>query len=643
VSRLSAETNRLLLVASVVGGHYHLSVLRAAADVDEEAVLAGLEEAMAAGLVTDVPGSSLRQRFTHALVRAALYDELSAARRGLLHRRVGEAIEQVFAGRLDDHLPELAHHFAEAAELGGAAKAVRYCQAAGDRALALLAHEEAVPHYRRALGLLANADADDDPKTRCDLLLALGEAQRRSGDPGCRGTLFDAARVAADLGDADRLGRAAVANGRGFWSTTNSVDGQRVTVLEAALDALGPGDGTLRACVLAHLAVELVYTGDSEGVRRRSDEALAIARRLGDAATLAGVLIPRYNTIRGDPGTLAERLANTDELLAIAEASPDPSLRCEAWGWRAIAALEAADAAEAERCFAVFDRLSAELRQPTTHWYATYLRASRMLLAGHFDEAERLSAEAFRLGRAAGHADAETFLSCQRVQLAFERGTLDRWERPLRVALQRHPESRWFLRSWQALAYCECDRLDDARPIFDELASKDFADLAFDPTWLHVMTNLATVAAALGDVDRARVLYDLLCPYDGQLVTMASLAYSGAVAHHLGVLAAALGDAARADRHFVDAAAVHVAMGAPAWLARTRLAWAGALLAGSGGVDRRQAARRATAADAADGDGAAGRGAAAAALLAQAQASAAELGLVTVGRRASALLATLRG
>ena len=52
----------------------------------------------------------------------------------------------------------------------------------------------------------------------------------------------------------------------------------------------------------------------------------------------------------------------------------------------------------------------------------------------------RLSGEAFRLGRAAGHADAELFQSCQRLQLAFERGGLDRWERPLRVAL-----GRWFV------------------------------------------------------------------------------------------------------------------------------------------------------------------------------------------------------
>ena len=133
LARLSEATNRLLTVAAVIGGHYHLHVLQGAAGVDEDTALAGLEEAMAAGLVVEVGGSPLRQRFTHALVRAALYDDLSAARRAQLHRRVGEALEDVFSGRLVDHLPELAHHFVQAAELGAAAKAVRYSTLAGHR------------------------------------------------------------------------------------------------------------------------------------------------------------------------------------------------------------------------------------------------------------------------------------------------------------------------------------------------------------------------------------------------------------------------------------------------------------------------------------------------------------------------------
>jgi tetratricopeptide (TPR) repeat protein len=329
--------------------------------------------------------------------------------------------------------------------------------------------------------------------------------------------------------------------------------------------------------------VELVYSGDAEGVRRRSDEALGLARNLGDLATLASVLAPRYNTIRGDPGTLAERLDNTAELLAVAEQLPDPALRCQAWGWRAIAALEAADKAEADRCFDVFIRLARELQQPTMLWYSTYLRAARALHAGQFEEAERLSVEAFRLGVAAGHPDAQMFLSAQQVQLAFERGTLAGWEDPLAAALERQPHARWFLRTWQALLLAESHRDEEAAAVFEELAANDFADFSFEPIWLYVLTNCALVCAHLGDERRAAALIHLISPYEGQLVTMSSLAYTGAVSHYLGLLWRTVGDRDAAERSFRGALELHERMGAPVWLARTRVEWAALLLDGQSG------------------------------------------------------------
>jgi hypothetical protein len=242
------------------------------------------------------------------------------------------------------------------------------------------------------------------------------------------------------------------------------------------------------------------------------------------------------------------------------------------------------------------------------------MRAGLAILAGRFDEGERLANEAFQVGRDAGHADAELFLSCQRIQLAFERGTLDRWERPLRVALSRHPESRWFLRTWQALAYCEADRDGDARAVFDELAAKDFADLTFEPTWLHVVANCAAVCAHLADAGHAATLLELMRPYDGQFVTMSSLAYSGPVAHYLGMLSATLGRHDDALAFLAAAATTSESMGAPPWLARTRVERAKVLLD-------------------------LGRAEEAAPLLHQARDTAASLGMATVERRARALLA----
>ena len=587
--RLSESTNRLLVVASVIGAEYDLDVLQGAVGLDEEAVLSGLEEAVRAGLVADAVGPGLRQRFTHALVRATLYDGLTAPRRAQLHRRVAESVELLRAGRTSDHLAELAHHFTRAAAIGGAAKAVAYSTLAGEKALGQLAHDDAAGYFQQALDLLdlvppSSRGADDGGavdriRQRCDILLALGEAQRRCGAPAHRQTLLDAADLAREMGDAERLASAALANTRSFWSATRRVDAERVAAFRDALAALDGGDSPLRARLLARLAVELVYSGDAVAVRRLSDEALAMARRLGDLPTLAQVLVPRYNTIRGDPGTLGERLSDTAELLDVATRLTDPSLRCEAYGWRAVAAMEAAQAEEAATCLDAFERMAAAVHQPAMLWYVAYMRASRAMLEGRFDDAERLANEAFRLGRSAGQPDADLFLSAQRLQLAFERGVLGRWERPLRVALTRDPDSWWFLRSWQAL--CDTERDDDegARAHLDELAANEFADLTFEPTWLHIVANCAAVAAHLGDTARAGRLYELMSPYAGQLVTLSSLAYCGSVDHYLGLLAAALGRHQEAASHYQAAAILHRQVGAPAWLARTRLAQALSLTA----------------------------------------------------------------
>ncbi len=618
LSRLSATTNRLLSVASVVGTEYELGVVQVAVGFDEDSVLSALEEATRAGLVADVAGWALRQRFTHGLVRDVLYDELSPGRRAQLHRRVGEAIELASVGSPDD-LPELARHFVAAAAIGGAPKAVAYATRAGKQALTQLAHDDAARHFRQGLDLVElipvePGDEELATRLRCDLLMSLGEAQKRCGDPSHRQTLLDAAALAAELGDAERLAAAALANTRGFWSATLRVDADRVATFEAALAALDPGDSSLRACLLARLAVELVYSGDATAVRRLSDEALAMARRLGDLSTLAQVLAPRYNTIRGDPGTLPERLADTAELLAVAEQLPDPSLRCEAWGWRAVATMEAAEADEAAACLEAHRRLATQLRQPTMLWYSTYLDAGRALLAGRFDDAERLAVEASELGRVAGQPDAEMFLSVQRMQIAYDRGTLGRWERPLRIAVARDPASRWFLQSWQALAACEKGDAGAARSFFDEMGAKDFADLTFEPTWLHIVANCASVCAHLGDSARAGRLTELLSPYADQLVTLTSLAYCGGVSHYLGMLAATTGDGEAADSWFEAAAALHRRIDAPGLLARTHLEWGRSLLARNG--------RKGEAAD----------------LLEAARDAATRLGMSTVARRAADLL-----
>src|SRR5262245_5953400 len=208
VGHLPEAAGRVLSTAAVIGREFDLDLLLAVTNEPEDDVLDVLDDAVAASVVeeTITPG---RYSFLHALTREALHDSLSATRRTRLHLRVARSIEEVRAGRLDDQLGVLAYHYAAAG--ADDAKAVEYARRAGEQSLSRLAHEEAAAYFERGLALATDRDAP-----RCDLLFGLAEALRRSGDvTGARDAFIEAGAIARQLGDPDRLARAAIANYRG--------------------------------------------------------------------------------------------------------------------------------------------------------------------------------------------------------------------------------------------------------------------------------------------------------------------------------------------------------------------------------------------------------------------------------------------
>ena len=133
------------------------------------------------------------------------------------------------------------------------------------------------------------------------------------------------------------------------------------------------------------------------------------------------------------------------------------------------------------------------------------------------------------------------------------------------------------LRALLALLLCELDRPDEAIEHYELLAVENFTGMPLNPAWIHAMPACAAVCASMGDRARAPVLFHLLEPYASQLAFTPAGAL-GAVAHYLAILATTFGDFEEAERRFADAAATHERIGAPTWLARTRLEWAQMLL-----------------------------------------------------------------
>ena len=167
VAKLSETAGQLLVLAAVTGDEFDLRTLAAAGDLTEDEGVAAIDEVIAAALVVELGPPPARCRFAHALVRASLYEQLSRHRRMQFHRRVGEALEMIHAGRLQEHLPELAYHFGRAAAgAGDVETAIRYHAQAGDAALDQLASDQAADYFRQALVLLERVTPSTESRSR---------------------------------------------------------------------------------------------------------------------------------------------------------------------------------------------------------------------------------------------------------------------------------------------------------------------------------------------------------------------------------------------------------------------------------------------------------------------------------------------
>jgi DNA-binding SARP family transcriptional activator len=171
LERLSDDCRQTLALASVAGRDFDLTLLTRAGDAPPDDVLAHLDDAVSARVVEPVGSDAFR--FSHDLVRQALYTALGARDRRRLHDAVGRAIEDIQGTRAASAAGDLAHHFSEALPAGDPAKAIQYLTLAGDQATDVAAHHEAAALYERAVEV---AEASEGDATYlCDLYIKLGE------------------------------------------------------------------------------------------------------------------------------------------------------------------------------------------------------------------------------------------------------------------------------------------------------------------------------------------------------------------------------------------------------------------------------------------------------------------------------------
>jgi predicted ATPase len=198
ISRLSEACKTLLMVASVAGRDFSLSIAEEVTQLPENVVLDAADEAVAAKIVREVAGAPGRFSFTHTLIQEVLYSQQTAVRRARLHHRLAEVIEQ----RAEiDNLPvlELACHFGQAAVQGDARKAIDYAVLAAERMASALAMEEAARFYKVALDAIQFLPVDAETRRkRFELHAKRGRSFFQAGHWGSARDDLEAAAALTD-------------------------------------------------------------------------------------------------------------------------------------------------------------------------------------------------------------------------------------------------------------------------------------------------------------------------------------------------------------------------------------------------------------------------------------------------------------
>ena len=203
IDALPASQKDVLQTLAVIGKDFPLNLVRhitASPDDRLEPMLKGLQ---AGEFIYERPAlGEAEYTFKHALTQEVAYNSVLIERRRLLHERTGEAIEELFKDRIDDHLAELAHHYSRSANTR---KAVEYLFRAGGQALGRCAYPEAVTRLSSALELLKHLP-DNAERARTELavqsrLLPAVGAAKGWGTPELKPLYARARDLCPQIGD----------------------------------------------------------------------------------------------------------------------------------------------------------------------------------------------------------------------------------------------------------------------------------------------------------------------------------------------------------------------------------------------------------------------------------------------------------
>jgi tetratricopeptide (TPR) repeat protein len=402
LARLESATVDVMIWAALVGYEFDADLLAAVTHETRAAIARHITTAVSARLVVSSDATGFR--FAHDLVRQTLIGMLDEQTQRQRHAAIVRAMTSALDPERDVLAAQVADHAWRGIPYVDSDSAVRLLVAAARHASSRLAVEEACLHYARASELVP----PDDAAQRLQVLVALGQEQRRAGYPDtARKTLDLALQLARQISNPAGFAHAAL----GLHALGDSLESGRepVELLDAAavwLTEAMSDDAALRARVAAAASQARTHRWgeDREYAERLSSMAVELARESGDDDALGFCLLAHHDAI-WRPGTASERVAIADEMVAVGHRTRNRELELQAALLRVVGLLESGDPRGLDQSASFVD--AAERSGLVRfRYFALSRRAAIDTLQGDFLQARQYMDDALQLGQQIGEVDA---------------------------------------------------------------------------------------------------------------------------------------------------------------------------------------------------------------------------------------------
>jgi DNA-binding CsgD family transcriptional regulator len=534
LSQLTEQHQEVIELAAVIGEDFDSAELLAVSRRPADTVLAALDAGVDLGIIEQSAGTDGCFAFLHAIARQVLLDRLSPSRLTRAHIRVAEELESNFPAA-ERRVQRLAHHYASARAVGYAEQAVRYLVQAAQLADRSLAHADAARLYERAAAAAALPLQRDDLRLQaagCYLLASefgrvreIGEEVTATGDPKQR------LRAAIGYETASfrpgRLGHPAV------------------QMMTEALRGIprDPADA-LYVRGVASLGRAVAMTGASGQARALGDDAIAMARSLGDKDLLASTLeCTLFHPYR--PADIVPRLSRADELAQLASQSGNAEHLGPAACFRARASYVSGDIADLDISEADLAVAAREIGGEYWDYSAGCIRYARQFTAGDLRAAEQTCSRLAGYGDSPGSDDTEGPYGVQMYLVRREAGHLQQ-VRPL-ITGEESPDQQWA--PGLLALYTELGLEQPAQRLLRWLLERYDDHDRDSGDWPIRLVFMVEAATWLEDIEAARRLRPLMAEYTGlNLLAGQFAAVFGSTDRYLGRLDSLLSNGSPQDR-----------------------------------------------------------------------------------------------